>query len=137
MDQWIEVKMIEPNNVVTKKNTNNLSLSERDLLLMKIKDQIDNKKNLLIRKSKALEKKQKVNHFLENVKGDYEKYYNYIVNEKKQQYYAMSLVKQYLDDLIKIEKLTDSEIKKAKYDQKVILNELDKIKHELDEIIEL
>jgi hypothetical protein len=134
MNKLFEIKMTPPSVKKDTTQIENMTLANRDLMLYKIKQQIKNKKGLLLQKSKSLEKKKKVNHFLENVKEDYKTYYNYIIKEKKQQYEAMSLIKQYLDDLMKVEKMTDHEVKKAKYDQKVILGEIEKIKGELDEL---
>lgn len=134
MNELFELKMTPPSVKKETMQIENMTLANRDLMLYKIKQQIQNKKKLLVQKSKSLDKKKKVNHFLENVKEDYKTYYTYIIKEKKQQYEAMNLIKQYLDDLMKVEKMTDHEVKKAKYDQKVILSEIEKIKGELDEL---
>lgn len=114
----------------------NLSLGERDLYLLKIQTEIKNKKKLLIKKKKELDVKSKTNKFLNVVKADYNKYYIYILNEKKQQYNALMLLKEYMDDLIKTENLVDNKIRLAKYDQKDILNEIENVKQELDELIQ-
>jgi cell division septum initiation protein DivIVA len=113
----------------------NLNLAERDLLLDQIDKQIKAKKELLIKKSKQLKKKEEVNEFLDGVKNDYNKYYNYIIKEKEQQYEAMNMLKEYLDDLINSEKLVNNQLKTAKLDQKQILDEMSKIKNELDELV--
>ena len=113
-----------------------LPLSERDLYLFHIEFEIRHKKDLLIKKKKELDKKCKVNHYLNDVKNDYSKYYNYIVNEKQQQYNALILLKEYMNDLIKTEKLVDDQLRTAKYDQKDIFSEINKVKNELDELIE-
>ena len=62
-----------------------LSLAERDLHLLQIEQEIRNKKNLLVKKKKDLDKKHKLNHYLTGVKKDYSKYYDFILNEKQQQ----------------------------------------------------
>ena len=113
-----------------------LPLDERDLYLLRIETEIRNKKNLLVKKKKDLEKKSKLNHYLSGVKNDYSKYYDYIVNEKQQQYNALILLKEYMGDLIKTEHLVDDQLRTAKYDQKDIFAEINKVKAELDELIE-
>ena len=112
-----------------------LSLAQRDKLLDTIENQIKIRRKLILEKSKKIEKKRRVNHFLEDVKGDYEKYYQYIIQEKQQQYNSMMIIKNYLDDLIKTEKIANNELKNVKYDQNNILNEMDKIKTELNRLI--
>jgi hypothetical protein len=115
---------------------NIISLGERDLYLMRINEEIQNKKRLLVKKKKELDKKKKVNHFLESVKEDYAKYHTYILKEKQQQQYALTLLKEYINDLINTEHLVDEQLRTAKHDQKDIINEIDKVKVELDELVE-
>lgn len=114
----------------------NLTLAQRDIFLFEIEQQIKNKKKMILNKRKELEKKEKINNFLGNVKNDYQKYFNYILKEKQQQYYAMELLNKYVDDLIKTNKLAENDLEKAKGDQHEILSEIGKIKKELDELVE-
>jgi len=114
----------------------NLPLAERDLHLIQIEQEIMNKKRLLVKKKKDLDKKQKLNQYLDGVKVDYTKYYDYIIGEKKQQYNALMLLKEYMSDLMKTEHLVDDQLRTAKHDQKDIIKEIDKVKVELDELIE-
>lgn len=113
-----------------------LPLAERDLQLIQIEREIKNKKQLLVKKKKELDKKHKLNEYLVDVKQDYTKYYDYIVGEKQQQYNALILLKEYMSDLMKTENLVDQQIRSVKHDQKDIIGEIDKVKAELDELIE-
>lgn len=113
-----------------------LPLAERDLHLLQIEQEIRNKKKLLVKKKKDLDKKHKLNQYLSDVKEDYSKYYDYILNEKQQQHDALILLKEYIDDLIKTEHLVDDQLRIAKHDQKDIINQINKVKAELDELIE-
>lgn len=113
-----------------------LPLAERDLYLLQIEHEIRNKKTLLIKKKKDLDKKHKLNHYLTGVKKDYSKYYNFILNEKQQQYNALELLKEYMDDLINTENLVDDNLRTAKHDQQSIIYEIDNVKAELDELVE-
>ena len=113
-----------------------LPLAERDLHLLQIEEEIRKKKKLLVKKKKDLDKKNKLNHYLDGVKNDYTKYYEFILNEKQQQHNALILLKEYINDLIKTEHLVDDQLRTAKYDQKDILKKMDRVKGELDELIE-
>ena len=66
---------------------------------------------------------------------NYTKYYDYILQEKQKQYDALLLINGYMGDLMKTEKLVDSQLRTAKHDQKDILREIEKVKAELDELI--
>jgi hypothetical protein len=112
------------------------SVAKRDLYVMKITDIIKNKKNLLVQKAKNIHKKIDLNHYLQTVNDDYQHYYQYMVDEKKQQYQALLFIKQYLEHLSKTENRLDYELTKTKHDQKDILIEINKIKKELDYLIE-
>ena len=59
-----------------------LTLAERDNYLVQIEAQIEAKRNLLLGKRKFLENTLKENQFLEGVKNDYHKYYDYIAKQK-------------------------------------------------------
>lgn len=113
-----------------------LPLAERDTYLLQIETEIRNKKNLLVKKKKDLDKKQKLNEYLTGVKNDYSKYYDHILTEKQQQHNALILLKEYINDLIETEHLVDEQLRTAKHDQKDIIHEIDKVKAELDELIE-
>jgi len=112
-----------------------LSIAERDLFLLQIQTEIKNKKNLLVKKKSELDKKNKLNQYLSDVKQDYNKYYEYILSEKQQQYDALLLLKEYMDDLVKTEKIVDNQLRTAKHDQKDIIKEIDRVKLELDELM--
>lgn len=112
------------------------TLAERDLQLIQIEQEIMNKKRLLVKKKKELDKKYDSNHYLSGIKDDYTKYYDYIVKEKQQQHNALLLLNEYINDLMKTEHLVDEQLRTAKHDQKDILKEIDKVKVELDELIE-
>lgn len=112
-----------------------MSLAERDSKLMNIEKEITYKKQLLLKKKDELEKKSKLNDYLSEVKSDYTKYYDYIVNVKQQQYNALVLLKEYMGDLIQTEQLVDDQLRSAKHEQNDIIREIDKVKMELDELI--
>ena len=112
-----------------------LTLGERDNYLKKIEAQIEAKRNLLLEKRKVLKRTVKENQFLDGVKSDYEKYHTFIVNEKQNQIKAMSLLNNYIGDIMVSGKLTEQDIKNSKEEQKEIIGQIEKIKKDLDEIM--
>ena len=111
------------------------NLGKRDQQLIQIEAQIEDKRKWLLNKRKVLKKKVKENKFLEGVKNDYEKYHNFIVNQKQGQLKAMGLLNQYIGDIIVSGKLTEKDIQQTKHEQNEILGQIDKIKSDLDEIM--
>lgn len=118
-----------------KESNDENKLAQRDLKLIQIYEEIKNKKDLILKKKKDLSKKKNVNAYLEIVNNDYENYYNYILEQKKKELEAMSILNEYIDDLVNTDKLVDTQLKTAKRDQREILNEISKIKGELDKLI--
>jgi hypothetical protein len=112
-----------------------LSLAKRDLQILQLEKEIKNRKKLLVNKKKELEENNKINHYLEGVKNEYNKYYEFTIKEKQEQYDALMLLNQYIDDLIKSENLVKEDLRAAKHEQTTIIKEINKIKTELDDLL--
>ena len=117
--------------------TTEISLAERDMQLNKIQKEITFKKQLLLEKYIYLKDKKNTNIYLEGVKGDYQEYYNHLLKEKRKQEEAMQSLKQYLEKLMKVNKLADDERSSMKQDHEEILSEIRKIKNELDNLMHI
>jgi hypothetical protein len=113
-----------------------ISIKEKYDRFDKIQDLIETKKKFLINKKKKLRFILKQNKFLETVKDDYQKYYNYISQQKNDQIRALKLLDEYIKDLTISGKLTKHNIEDAKEEQSKILREVNLIKNELDSIVD-
>jgi len=113
----------------------NINLEEQDNRLLQIEEVIEAKRNMLIQKQKKLKKMEKQNAFLQDVKKDYNKYYEYIIQQKKDQMKALELLNQYVDDLTRSGNLNGNNLKDAKHEQKRIMREMNNIRRGLDKII--
>jgi hypothetical protein len=112
-----------------------INLADRDNYLTQIENQIQAKRNLLLEKRKTLESTVGQNQFLEGVKNDYQRYHNYIIKQNQDQMRAMNILNQYLGDIMVSGKLTEKDINNTRHEQNSIIKEMDKIKVDLDEII--
>lgn len=115
----------------------NLTLANRDLYLIQIQAQIAAKRKYLIEKQHKLREEAKQNEFLEIVKNDYKKYYDYIIAQKKREMQTLGVLKQYLNDVSISNNLSEKEIQNARKEQKSILAEIDGIKKQIDDMIEI
>jgi uncharacterized membrane-anchored protein YhcB (DUF1043 family) len=114
----------------------NLSpLVKKDLEFTQIQNLIDIKKKFLIEKQKKLRFITRQNSFLEEVKNDYNKYYEYITKQKEDQITALKLINNYIRDLTISGQLSKQNINDAKEEQKKILREMKSIKTGLDSIM--
>ena len=106
-------------------------IATRDLKLLQIDEEIKNKKHMIIKKKKELDKRKTDNNYLETIFGDYNQFHVYAIEQKQKEYRAMNLLKEYIADLVKTEKLLDNQLRTAKYDQKEVMTEIAKIKEDI------
>jgi hypothetical protein len=108
---------------------------EKDQKFLYIQQMIEQKRALLLQKQHHLKKAAKQNHFLEVVKNDYAKYYNYIAQQKREQIQAFELLNKYIEDLNSTNKLSKYNIEDAKVEQQKIMGEIGSIKKGLDKLM--
>ena len=112
-----------------------VEIVEKDQKFMQIQQLIEVKRNMLLQKQHKLNKISKQNEFLDSIKNDYFKYYQYISQQKREQIQALELLNYYIKDLTETGNLTKHNIEDAKSEQENILKEVDSIKSNLDNII--
>ena len=113
-----------------------VSIPENDNRLIQIENLIEAKKNMLIKKQKTLSQISQQNKFLGDVKNDYVKYNNFIIQQKQDQIKSFKIINDYINSLTISDKLSKYDIEDAKEEQKKIINEIKSIKHNLDDLIE-
>ena len=116
-------------------NYRHMPLIQRDENLLQINQQIEAKRQLLMKKQKKLQFISKQNHFLDEVRKDYAKYYSYIVKQKQDQISSLEMLNEYIKDLSVSGSLSKHNIEDAKQEQKKILSEMKSIQSNLDSII--
>ena len=145
MEQYVPIiaEMVVPMNgnrngempVVNIKSNRN-TMQEQDNQFMQIQELIHQKRELLKNNQRKIGSISKQNHFLENIKQDYSKYFHYIQKQKNDQMQALRLLDKYIHDLTVSGKLSEQNVEDAKVEQANILKELDTIKHDLDSMID-
>ena len=113
----------------------NNTLVENDEKILQIEELIEAKRRMLLEKQKKLKNISKQNQFLEAVKSDYTKYYDYISQQKQDQIKALELLNGYVRDLSTSGQLSKHNIDDAKFEQEKLLKEIDEIKKGLESII--
>lgn len=112
-----------------------VGIRENDDRFNQIQELIDAKRNMLINKQKKICVISKQNKFLDVVKNDYKKFYEYISQQKKDQIRALEILDEYIKDLTLSGQLTKYNIEDAKEEQSKILKEVYLIKQSLDSLI--
>jgi hypothetical protein len=77
----------------------------------------------------------KQNLFLDEVKNDYIKYYDYISQQKQDQIKALDLLNLYIQDLTNSGNISKHNIQDAKFEQKKIMREVKLIQNGLNSLI--
>jgi hypothetical protein len=117
-------------------NNNNDDLEyDKDEQLIQLEQLIESKRRMLLEKQKKLRLVSKQNEFLDVVREDYAKYFDYIIKQKQDQVKALNLLNDYIHDLTRSGNLTKHNISDAKHEQRRIMNEMKSIQNNLDEII--
>jgi hypothetical protein len=111
-------------------------LAKRDEEFIKIQNLIDIKRKYLIEKKKKLKHISKQNRFLDEVRNDYNRYFQYIEKQKQDQIMALNTINKYIDDLTYSGELSKKNIIDAKEEQRKILKEIKDIKNSLDAFID-
>ena len=110
-------------------------LMQKDLQFIHMQQLIKQKRNMLLEKQRHLQKALKQNEFLEMVKKDYNKYNDYILQQKREQIEALETLKIYVEDLNKTNQMSKYNMQDARVEQKKIMNEIESIRKGLAEII--
>jgi hypothetical protein len=113
-----------------------VTIKEIDDQFIQLQEVIDAKRQMLLEKQKKLRFITQQNRFLEAVKSDYQKYYGFIQQQKRDQIRALEVLDEYIKDLTLSGKLTKHNIEDAKAEQFKILQEMKSIKSGLDNIID-
>jgi hypothetical protein len=116
-------------------NNNNDLDDDKDEQLIQLEQLIESKRRMLLEKQKKLRLVSKQNEFLDVVRQDYAKYFDYIIKQKQDQVKALNLLNDYIHDLTRSGNLTKHNISDAKHEQRRIMNEMKSIQNNLDEII--
>tara|TARA_R110002074_G_scaffold389841_1_gene573404 strand:+ start:573 stop:908 length:336 start_codon:yes stop_codon:yes gene_type:complete len=110
-----------------------MDINDRNIMIKNLKDEIKEKQQYLHEKFKELENNKSENNksennYLESVKNDYEKNLDQIKITKKKQLNAFINISKYLDKLSGQFKTIDTFNSERKYDQKLVINEINKLK---------
>lgn len=117
-------------------NVNTQPLAERDMKLREIRKKIHNKKMQLKRNMSMLKQEIGTNEELKQILSDYESSVEELKKKKQEQLIYFELMQDYLDKINNDSDLTAEALIRAKDDQRLILEEMKKVKNELSELTE-
>jgi len=105
-----------------------LTLANRDLYLVQIEQQLNDKQQFLLDKYKESKQLEEDNEYLRMIRNDYKHYYDYMVAQKKEQVTAMHFLNEYLDKMAETSGISDDDLERMRNDQRKILDEIQVIK---------
>jgi len=97
---------------------------------------IDEQKKVVGDNHRNLVTVAKENKFFESILGDYEKYRDYMIRDKKKQFESLLYIHEYLDKLINKSTVLNLETRRLTDDQGDILDKLARVRGELNEFSE-
>jgi hypothetical protein len=111
------------------------NIAKNDTNIYNMKCILEKKKQLLLHKNREVKELAKQNAFLNNVLSDYEKIKLRILEEKRKQQDAIKIISKHISQLSKNMSKEDYHMKHLQDDQSVLLEELEKIKMEMNEVM--
>ena len=111
-------------------------IAQNDTNIYNMKCVLEKKKQLLLYKNREVKELAKRNAFLNNVLSDYEKIKSHILEEKQKQQDAIKIISKHISQLSKNMNKGDYYISELQDDQSVLLEELEKIKMEMNEVMQ-
>ena len=97
---------------------------------------IDEQKKVVGENHRNLVNVAKENKFFESILGDYEKYRDYMIRDKKKQFESLLYIHNYLDKLINKSTVLNLETRRLTEDQGDILDKLARVRGELNQFSE-
>ncbi len=109
---------------------------DEDAKFLRVQEQIRAKRQMLLEHQKKINEFSKTNHFLEDVKQDYDRYEKIISQQKNEQVEALDMLSKYVDDLVKSGVLSKHNMDDAINERVRIQREIESIKSKIDGIID-
>lgn len=124
----------DTDNNTTIEKIDEFDVAKNDTNIYNMKCILEKKKQLLLHKNREVKELAKQNAFLNNVLSDYEKIKLRILEEKRKQKDAIKIISKHISQLSKNMSKEDYHMKHLQDDQSVLLEELEKIKREMNEV---
>ena len=112
-----------------------MDLARRDMSVEDMRTEVISRKKMLLDKFKELRHTSSTNRFLKGISDDYEHYFDYIKAQKREQYEALCMLSDYIENISMDTELTEQLLRESKSDQKQILSQMRRVKGELDDLI--
>jgi hypothetical protein len=112
------------------------NIAKNDTNIYNMKCILEKKKQLLLHKNREVKELAKQNAFLNNVLSDYEKIKLHILEEKRKQQDAIKIISKHISQLSKNMNKEDYHMKHLQDDQSLLLEELKKIKMEMNKVMQ-
>ena len=112
------------------------NIAKNDTNIYNMKCILEKKKQLLLHKNSEVKELSKQNAFLNNVLSEYEKIKLHILEEKRKQQDAIKIISKHISQLSKNMNKEDYHMKHLQDDQSVLLEELEKIKREMNKVMQ-
>lgn len=112
-----------------------MSFMQKALILQQLQSEMKNNRDRMLSEQRELEKIKMDNQFLEGVHDDYKKYHQHIAQQKDEYSKKLNELVEYLEKQMLESGLSEKEMRQARFEQKRILEKLDRVKSDIDVLI--
>lgn len=113
---------------------NNMNIGQRDAIINEMNKKIKDNDDILLNTKQNMNNLAKSNSYINDVKKDYNKYYDFIVEDKHKQINALQQIQKYLSSLNVDLNETMDKGEQHKYHEDKIIKEIEQIKSQIDKI---
>lgn len=113
-----------------------MDLAKRDLIMQQLQSEIKKTQDEIVVFLNDAKQTTSENRFLESVVDDYKSYHNYILEQKKREHNQMQHLLLYLENALKEASMSKEMANRARFQQNQILGEMEKVKLELNKIMQ-
>lgn len=112
-----------------------MEIGERDMILMKLNEQLNVLSNYKLERARELQEKVKDNKLLEKVVQDYKSYDKKMMEMKKQQAQQIEYLMLYLEKTVAEAGITDHMIQQAQHEKKELEKQIKKLTLDMSSLI--
>jgi len=108
---------------------------EKSIILQQLQLETQRNQEQMLIEQREIAKIKEQNEFLKGVHEDYKRYHGHIAENKTKYMRELGKLSEYLKNQMEKSQLSETQMRQAKFEQEKILKDLDKVKKNIDELV--
>ena len=112
-----------------------MNFMEKSIILQQLQLESQRNREQMLMEQREIAKIKQQNEFLRGVHEDYKRYHGHIAESKTKYMRELENISEYLKNQMEKSKLSETQMRQAKFEQEKILKDLDKVKMDIDNLV--